>query len=55
VSCEDGGDVRDAIAFHYSWDPDSLDGNVQITNNVAACGNPQGYQETNKLHLELAP
>jgi hypothetical protein len=26
---------------------------VEITNNVAACGNPQGYQETNKLHLAL--
>ena len=54
VSCEEGGDVRDAIAFHYTWDPNSLDGNVQITNNVAACGNPQGYQENNNLHLALA-
>ena len=54
VSCEQGGDVHDAIGFHYSWDPNTLDGNVQITNNVAACGNPQGYQETNKLHLALA-
>ena len=42
VSCEDGGDVKDAIRFHYSWDPNTLDGTVQITNNVKACGNPQG-------------
>jgi hypothetical protein len=55
VSCEQGGDIPNAIAFHYTWDPNSLDGNVQITNNVAACGNPQGYQENNALHLELAP
>jgi hypothetical protein len=54
VSCEEGGGAPDAIAFHYSWDPNTLDGTVKITNNVAACGNPQGYQETNKLHLELA-
>jgi hypothetical protein len=55
VSCEEGGDVKDAIGFHYSWDPNTLDGTVQITNNVQACGNPQGYQETNNLHLQLAP
>ena len=55
VSCEQGGDVHDAINFHYTWDPNTLDGNVQITNNVDACGNPAGYQENNKLHLALAP
>jgi hypothetical protein len=32
-----------------------LDGTVQITNKVKACGNPQGYQETNNLHLQQAP
>lgn len=55
VSCEQGGDIRDAITFHYTWDPNTLDGNVQITNNVAACGNPAGYQENNRLHLAPAP
>ena len=55
ASCEEGGDVHDAINFHYTWDPNTLDGTVKITNNVAACGNPQGYSETNKLHLQLAP
>src|SRR6202012_2317917 len=44
-----------SINFHYTWDPNTLDGNVQITNNVQACGNPPGYSETNKLHLQLAP
>ena len=29
--------------------------NMQITNNVQTCGNPPGYSETNKLHLQLAP
>jgi hypothetical protein len=55
VSCEEGGDVKGAISVHYSWDPNTLDGTVQITNNVKACGNPKGYQETNNLHLQLAP
>jgi hypothetical protein len=54
VSCDEGGDGHDALGYHYAWDPNTLDGTVQITNNVAACGNPQGYQETNKLHLALA-
>jgi hypothetical protein len=55
VTCEDGGDVHDAISYHYAWDANTMDGSVQITNNVAACGNPQGYQENNKLHLAPAP
>jgi hypothetical protein len=55
VSCEEGGDVPKAIHFHYTWDPDTLAGNVLITNNVQACGNPAGYQETNQLQLALAP
>ena len=55
VSCEEGGDVHDAINYHYTWDPNTLDGTTQITNNVQACGNPPGYQETNKLHLQQAP
>jgi hypothetical protein len=55
VSCEEGGDVPHAIGFHYSWDPNTLAGNVGITNNVQACGNPKGYTETNNLQLALAP
>ena len=55
VSCEEGGDVPNAIAFHYSWDPATLAGTVLITNNVQACGNPAGYQETNQLQLAPAP
>ncbi len=42
VSCEEGGDVRDAINFHYTWDPNTLDGTVQITNNVASLWQPAG-------------
>ena len=55
VSCEQGGDIPRAIHFHYTWDPNSLAGNVQITNNVDACGNPAGYTETNQLQLAPAP
>jgi hypothetical protein len=32
-----------------------LAGTVLITNNVQACGNPAGYQETNQLQLAPAP
>jgi len=53
VSCEEGGDVPNAIAVHYSWDPDTLAGTVVITNNVQACRNPAGYHETNKMQLAL--
>jgi hypothetical protein len=55
VSCEQGGDIPKAIHYVYTWDPNSLDGTVQITNNVDACGNQAGYQETNQLHLAPAP
>ncbi|MGA8328540.1 MAG: hypothetical protein WB777_04535 [Mycobacterium sp.] len=55
VSCEQGGDIPKAIHYVYTWDPNSLDGTVQITNNVDACGNKAGYQETNQLHLAPAP
>jgi hypothetical protein len=55
VSCEQGGDVKDAVSLHYTWDPNSLQGTTQITNNVPACGNPQGYQESNPMQLALAP
>ena len=55
VDCEQGGDVPNAIKYHYSWDPNTLAGTVQITNNVQACGNPAGYQETNQMQLTQAP
>lgn len=54
VDCEEGGDVPNAIHVHYSWDPNSLAGTVKITNNVQACGNPSGYQETNQTQLTQA-
>jgi hypothetical protein len=53
VDCEDGGDIPNAIKVHYSWDPNTLAGSVQITNTVQACGHPPGYQETN--NVQLAP
>ncbi|WIM88358.1 hypothetical protein PT015_02275 [Candidatus Mycobacterium wuenschmannii] len=55
VSCEQGGDTPDAIGFHYAWDAHTLDGTVEITNKVDACGNAAGYRETNKIHLAPAP
>jgi len=54
--CGDGcasiKEVGQANLVNGQW---TLDGTVQITNNVKACGNPQGYQETNNLHLQPAP
>lgn len=55
VSCEQGGDVPNAITDQFTWDPNTLAGTSQITNNVQACGNPAGYQETNNLQLASAP
>jgi hypothetical protein len=54
VDCEEGGDVPHAIKLDYTWDANTLAGNVQITNNIQACGNPPGYQETNQVKLAQA-
>jgi hypothetical protein len=51
VTCEQGGDTPDSIAYHYMWNPHTLVGTITITNQVAVCNNPKGYETTNKLVL----
>jgi hypothetical protein len=55
LSCPDGTVVPNAVSAHYTWDPNTLAGTVQVTNNVPACGNPTGYQTTNDVQISQAP
>jgi hypothetical protein len=55
LSCPDGTVVPNAVSAHYTWDPNTLAGTVQVTYNVPACGNPAGYQTTNFVQLRQAP
>jgi hypothetical protein len=54
LSCPDGTVVPNAVSAHYTWDPNTLAGTVQVTYNVAACGHPAGYQNTNNVQLKQA-
>ena len=53
--CSDNSRVPDAIAAHYAWDPNTLAGTIQNTDNVSACGDPVGFKWTNTLQLRQAP
>jgi hypothetical protein len=53
--CPDGTVVPSASSTHYAWDANTLAGTAQLTLKVPACGNPAGYQQTNKLQLRQAP
>jgi hypothetical protein len=55
LACPDGTVVPDAVSGHYTWDPNTLAGTVQLTYNVPACGNPAGYQATNAVQFTQAP
>ena len=55
LSCADGTVVPNAVSAHYMWDQNTLAGTVQVTYNVAACGHPAGYQNTNNVQLQQAP
>jgi hypothetical protein len=55
LSCPDGTVVRNAVSARYIWDPNTLEGTVQVTYNVPACGNPAGYQTTNNIQIRQAP
>jgi hypothetical protein len=55
LACPDGTVVPDAVSGHYTWDPNTLAGTVQLTYNVPACGNPAGYQATNAVQFTPAP
>ena len=55
LNCPDGTVVPNAVSAHYTWDPDTLAGTVQLTSNVPACGIPGGYQTTNDVQISQAP
>jgi hypothetical protein len=52
--CPDGTRVDSAISAHYAWDPNTLAGTIQDTDQMAACGNPAGFQWTNNLQFRQA-
>ena len=55
LNCPDDTVVPKAVSAHYTWDPNTLLGEVQVTYNVPACGNPAGYQTTNDVLIMQAP
>jgi hypothetical protein len=54
LNCPDGTVVPNAVSAHYTWDPDTLAGTVQLTSNVPACGIPGGYQTPNDVQIRQA-
>jgi hypothetical protein len=55
LRCPDGTVVSNAVSAHYTWDPNTLAGTVQLTYQVPACGHPAGYQTTNNVQIRQAP
>ena len=55
LNCPDGTVVPNAVSAHYTWDPNTLAGTVQITSNGSACGIPAGYERTNDVQIRQAP
>lgn len=51
LECSDGTKIPDATNAHFTWDPNTLEGNVVTTDVVSVCGEPVGHQETNTLKL----
>jgi hypothetical protein len=54
-NCSDGTVVPNAVSAHYTWDPNTLAGTIQLTYQVPACGHPAGDQITNNVQLRQAP
>ena len=54
LSCPDGTVIPNAVSAHYTWDPNTLAGTVQLISQVPACGIPAGYQTTNSVQLRQA-
>ena len=52
--CPDGTVAPNAVSAHYTWDPNTLAGTVQLTAQGPACGIPAGYQNTNTVQLTQA-
>jgi hypothetical protein len=53
--CPDGTVLPNAVSAHYTWDPNTLVGTVQITYNVPACGSPAGTEISNYVQLRQEP
>jgi hypothetical protein len=54
ANCRDGSNVSGAITSHYTWDPNTLAGNIHNTMNVPACGNPAGQSWDVGIQLKQA-
>jgi hypothetical protein len=54
VRCTDHTVVPSASTSHFVWDPNTLVGTAQATQNKEACGNPPGT-ESMKFQLTKAP
>ena len=42
LNCPDGTVVPNAVSAHYTWDPNTLAGTVQLASNGSACGIQRG-------------
>jgi hypothetical protein len=54
IRCSDGTRVPYAASAHITWDPNTLAGTDQQVYVQAACGQPQGYTQTNQVQLRQA-
>jgi hypothetical protein len=52
--CPDGTVAPNAVSAHYTWDPNTLAGTVELIAQGPACGIPAGYQSTNNVQLRQA-
>jgi hypothetical protein len=54
IRCSDGTRVPYAANAHITWDPNTLAGTDQQVYTQAACGQPAGYTQTNRVQLKPA-
>jgi len=54
VRCSDGTRVPYAANAHITWDPNTLAGTEQLVYTQAACGQPPGYTQPNRVQLKQA-
>ena len=52
--CPDDTSVPAAYSNHFTWDPNTLAGTVQVTNKIAACGDAAGTSGTQTLQITKA-
>ncbi len=55
ATCSDGSIAPPgSTSTHYIWDPNTLAGEVQITNYVSVCGNPAGPADADNIQFRQA-